>query len=373
MRLLMTTDTVGGVWTFTRELTEGLLSQGSSVMLVSFGREPSADQSAWVDRTARAWPERFRFVPTTFALEWMQENGSFFTESVALLRHHAAEFRADLLHANQLCYGALAETLPTLVTAHSDVRGWFTACRGAQPEPSPWIERYDQIVGSGLRGADTVTAPTAWMLAVAEQHYGPFRKTAVVPNGRDIPASASLIERQTQAVTVGRLWDEGKDLALLEEVDFPMPLLVAGEASGPETASKLSGRHVTLLGQLSQAEVFDLFRRSSIYVVTSQYEPFGLAPLEAALCGCALVARDLPSLREVWGDAAIYFRDAAELSQILRTLSLDPELVAAMAQRANEKAQRCFGRKQMTERYLALYQATTAARTGLSLTERHVA
>ncbi len=28
MRVLLTTDTVGGVWTFTRELTAGLLARG---------------------------------------------------------------------------------------------------------------------------------------------------------------------------------------------------------------------------------------------------------------------------------------------------------------------------------------------------------
>ena len=229
-------------------------------------------------------------------------------------------------------------------------------------------------MGRGLRAADAGAAPTAWMLAEAEQHYGPFRKTAVVPNGREIPASAPVIERQMQAVIVGRLWDEGKDLALLQEVASPMPLLVAGEASGPDTQSELSGQHITTLGQLSQAEVFDLFRRSSIYVVTSRYEPFGLAPLEAALCGCAIVARDLLSLREVWGDAALYFHDAAELSNLLRTLAQNAELVSAMAKRATERAQQCFRREQMTERYLSLYLATTAARAGhTTLMERHVA
>ena len=33
MRILMTTDTVGGVWTFTQELAGGLLEQGCAVAL----------------------------------------------------------------------------------------------------------------------------------------------------------------------------------------------------------------------------------------------------------------------------------------------------------------------------------------------------
>ncbi len=373
MRVLMTTDTVGGVWTFTRELTEGLLLQGCCVMLVSFGRQPSADQHAWVTRMSIAWPEQFCFLPTAYPLEWMRENTGFYAQSVELLARSAADFRADLVHANQLCYGTLTSQLPTLVTVHSDVRSWFAACREQQPEPSPWIEHYDHLVERGLRSADAVAAPTAWMLTQAQQLYGPLHNTNVIPNGRDLPAVSAVPARRTQAVTVGRLWDEAKDLALLEQVSSPMPLLVAGEHIGPDATSYLPTQNVQWLGPLIEADVLDLFRRSAIYVATSRYEPFGLAPLEAALCGCALVARDIPSLREVWDDAALYFRDAAELSGILQDLNRHPELVRTLARRATERAQKRFGREQMTGRYLDLYRATIRAHKGGTLTERHVA
>ncbi len=373
MRVLMTTDTVGGVWTFTRELTEGLLAQGCSVMLVSFGRLPSADQSAWADRVAGLWPERFQYLPTAFALEWMQGNDSFYSESAELLLRAAEQIRADLLHSNQLCYGALVSAWPTMVTVHSDVRSWFAACRGAEPETSPWIERYDRLVERGLRGADAVAAPTEWMLTEVQRHYGPLRNARVVPNGRDLPEHPAPDARKMQAVTVGRLWDEGKDLALLEDTASPMPLLIAGELAGLDAARELPGQPIEWLGQLREAEVLALFRRSAIYVVTSRYEPFGLAPLEAALCGCALVARDLPSLREVWGDAALFFRDAAELSRILEVLAGDEQLVREMAKCAAARANDRYGRAQMTDAYLALYRATIAARREDGLTERHVA
>ena len=47
MRVLLTTDTIGGVWTFSRELTAELLHLGHSVALVSVGRPPSTEQLAW--------------------------------------------------------------------------------------------------------------------------------------------------------------------------------------------------------------------------------------------------------------------------------------------------------------------------------------
>ena len=49
MRLLMTTDTVGGVWTFTKELTGGMLARGCEVTLVSLGKLPSPGQKHAID------------------------------------------------------------------------------------------------------------------------------------------------------------------------------------------------------------------------------------------------------------------------------------------------------------------------------------
>ena len=46
--------------------------------------------------------------------------------------------------------------------------------------------------------------------------------------------------------------------------------------------------------------------RAAIYALPARYEPFGLSILEAALSGCALVIGDIPSLREIWADAALF-------------------------------------------------------------------
>ena len=61
MRILMTTDTVGGVWTFTKELALGLLKNGCSVALVSLGRFPSLAQAAWAQEQRETWGARFRY------------------------------------------------------------------------------------------------------------------------------------------------------------------------------------------------------------------------------------------------------------------------------------------------------------------------
>jgi glycogen(starch) synthase len=106
-----------------------------------------------------------------------------------------------------------------------------------------------------------------------------------------------------------------------------------------------------------------LYSRAAIFVATSRYEPFGLAPLEAAFSRCAIVANDIPSFREIWGDAAIYFRenDAASLADVIRRLYEQRDLCRGYGARAFQRARECFTARRMTDEYLKLYQRTLQA------------
>ena len=171
MRLLITTDTVGGVWTYTRGLTEGLLSRGHDVRLVSMGRLPSSDQRAWARRSCVRWRGSFGYLPTQYGLEWMQQNALCYSEAEGELLEQIEEFEPDILHLNQFCYGALPTPVPKVVVAHSDVMSWSQCCRGCLPERSAWYTQYLNVVRRGLSHADAVVAPTRWMLDAVCRNY----------------------------------------------------------------------------------------------------------------------------------------------------------------------------------------------------------
>jgi glycosyltransferase involved in cell wall biosynthesis len=119
-----------------------------------------------------------------------------------------------------------------------------------------------------------------------------------------------------------------------------------------------------LRGELSEGEIRELLSRASIYIATSKYEPFGLAPLEAALSRCAIVANDIPALREIWGDAALYFQsdDTASLEAALTQLQGDHELRAMYGNRAYERARMHYTAARMVEEYMQLYKALAERR-----------
>ena len=358
MRLLITTDTVGGVWTYSRELSEGLLLAGHDILLISMGRAPSRDQLAWTNRTCANWPRTFRYIATTYKLEWMQENARCYFDSEGFLLKQIQRFQPDLLHLNQFCYGALPTDIPKLVVAHSDVISWSECCRGGRPAEDEWFHNYQAMAIKGLMAADAVVAPTQWMLQAVCRNYGPLRRTAVIANGRSLP-SHPIAGKKLQAVSTGRLWDEAKNIRLLEQVDSPVPLFVAGD-TWLEGERAFSSSKLQLLGTLSEAATLRLFAESSIYIVTSRYEPFGLAPVEAALSGCAIVANDIDSLREVWADVAIYFKDTQDLSWVLRTLTSDGGMLAQTAARAAERAHKYYSREEMVRSYGEIYSSLIA-------------
>jgi len=364
MRVLITTDVVGGVWQFTHELAAGLLGEGSAVALVSLGGAPSSEQFEQCARLSSQYGCRFVYQSSSAALEWRQENQGAYHDAAPLLIRIAKDFGAELIHSNQFCFGDLPIDIPKVITAHSDVLSWAEACRDQPLENSPWLRQYRRLVTDGLSGATTVIAPTRWMLNALRRNFPLRARSEVIPNGRTLAPGGDAI-RHLRAVTAGRLWDEAKDIRMLGDVASPLLLYAAGETQQGSAQGPRDLPGVTLLGRLGQDELLRFFRESTIYICTSRYEPFGLAPLEAALCGCAVLARDIPSLREVWQDGALYFGDASALSTLLNELAANPSSMNLARERSFARA-RFFTAERMVASYQAQFnmaRAETEART----------
>ncbi len=364
MHILITADTVGGVWNYTRELVTGLARRGVRVTLVSFGGMLSAEQSAWLEGL-----DGVRFLPTDFRLEWMQDVERDLGESAKYLRSVIRDAKPDMLHLSQFCYGAIGGKLPKLVVAHSDVMSWHLAVHG-KPPGGPWAKWYRGVVEKGLAGASLVVAPSQWMLGSLEECYGRQRNPRVIYNGRTPAWFDPMARKEKYAASAGRMWDEGKQLRLLMEMERPpLPILVAGAAAlaGNSAQSEAKGAPVAgvrCVGELSEDAMRELLSRAAIYIASSKYEPFGLAPLEAALSRCAIVANDIPSLREVWEDAVMYFRkdDACSLREALARLDGDRELRLEYANRAYQRAVRHYMAGRMVDEYMEAYASLLAQR-----------
>jgi glycosyltransferase involved in cell wall biosynthesis len=348
-RVLLTADTVGGVWTYAVELARELDGRGVEVALATMGAPVSAHQ-----RCELADCTRVTLHESSYKLEWMQHPWADVAAAGAWLLRLERDFQPDLVHLNQFAFGALPFDAPTLTVAHSCVLSWWQAVHGEEA-PDSW-RTYQARVARGLEGSTLVAAPTRAMLQSLARNYGYGRRGLVLPNGRRASLFAPGTKREL-VFAAGRFWDAAKNLAALEQVagGLPWPVQVAGSMTHPDGGWH-APRAVECLGELPRPELARRLAAASIYALPARYEPFGLSVLEAALSGCALVLGDIPSLREVWGQSALYVPpgDPAALQATLARLIADGVERERMATAARDRALH-YSASRMADACLAAY------------------
>jgi glycosyltransferase involved in cell wall biosynthesis len=347
-RLLMTADPLGGIWDHALELCRGLAAHDIQLCLAVLGGPLSADQAAAAQipgLQVAVWNGR---------LEWMPDSLEDVVRSGEWLMGLADEFRPDLVHVNGYAHAALPFDAPVVLGAHSCVLSWFRAVKGAAAPPD--YGAYAAGVRRGLDCADLVVAPGAAMLDALTLHYGRVPRSRVIPNGID-PARFSPGPKDDLILTVGRLWDEAKNIEALDGIapQVGSPIAAIGACTGPDGTERRP-THLAAMGRLPRSQLAEWYARASVFALPARYEPFGLAVLEAALSGCALVLGNIPSLRANWEGAALFVPpdDGAALRDALNALVTNAGLRADMAAAARIRARR-FNAAAMTEAYLESY------------------
>jgi glycogen synthase len=365
MHVLITSDTMNGIWTYTRELACGLIARGMRVTLVSFGEIPLPEQTTWMERL----PD-LHYVPTAFRLDWMQEGEQHFEEASEFLCTLVREIKPDLLHLNHLCYGALPVRLPRVVVAHGDLVTWWKAVHGRDPKESAWLRWYRKVISEGVSEADAVVAPSEWMLCALRSAYGEGVRETVIHHGRNPILFNPYVKKEESVLAIGRLVDPAKQVSLLTLQRQTVPVCIVGtETLEPRPAAvrtdvKFSdgSTGVAVRGAQTESQLRLLYSKAAMYAGTARYEPSGMTMIEAALSRCALILNDIPPLREIWGQAAVYFRtnDADSLAEAVRILSGDQQMLRSFANRAFQRARECFNAHRMTDNYIQLYRNVAA-------------
>jgi glycogen(starch) synthase len=362
VRVLVTADTFSGVWTYARELVSGLVTHGARVTLVSFGEIPLPHQTTWMQGL-----HGLEYHPTAFRLDWMQEGEQDFHAAQEYLCSVVHDTRPDLLHLNQLSFGALPVETPRLVAAHGDVITWWLSVHGREPADSAWLDWYRETIVRGLKRADAVVTSSRWMEQMLRVAYGDGFECSVIPPGRNPIYFNPFVAKEASVLAIGRLWDTGKQVALLTQHPHRIPVCIVGAdhpVPPPPVPIRADVRvstplhEISLKGPQTESQLRSLYSRSTIFAATSRYEPTGLTSIEAALSRCALLANDTPVYRELWADAALYFEhnNAECLGEVLAQLQQDPDLARFYGTRAYNRARERFTARRMVDDYLRLYR-----------------
>ncbi len=172
----------------------------------------------------------------------------------------------------------------------------------------------------------------------------PERIRVIPPGVSTPPASAAADGRDPMVLFTGSLLNRRRlpDLiaafAVAAADDARARLVIVGadrtwprqDLAAVAAAHGVAAR-VDLRSYVTDDELAGLYARASVFAFLSEYEGFGLTPLEALGAGVPVVVLDTPVAREVYGDAAEYVRrgDIAGTAQALRRCLRDPSAGAA--------------------------------------------
>jgi glycosyltransferase involved in cell wall biosynthesis len=363
-RVLIAVEAGGGGLTHDLDLARGLRARGIDVVLAAPGAEPTASERA----AAEALGVKLEHAP--LSLEWIGDGWRDAPAARAWLAELEAGHRCDLVHLDGVALATGTFASSKIVSVRACALSWWEAVRG-EPAPAEWGP-YQSAVADGLASASHVVSPTRWMRQTIERHYGAPARSSVIHDARG-PGAFEPTGKQPFVLGAGRVWDEAKNLPSLARAgrSLPWPVKIAGPiapAAAGAAASLDAFEGVDLLGALPADDLADLYARAAIFAAPARYDPSGLSVLEAALSGCVLVLGDIPSLRELWDDAAVFVppEEIDGLSACLHDLVRHPELRHEMGIEAQARAA-AYRYDDMVDAYLRVYAtavgptATTAA------------
>lgn len=140
----------------------------------------------------------------------------------------------------------------------------------------------------------------------------------IAPGGHD--AARTLVrEREDLLLYVGSLFNrrhlpeliEGFGRLATRRPGTQLEIVGDDRTSSPIDFERLitqagAGDRVRIRSYVGEEELASLYSRARGFVFLSEYEGFGLTPLEALAAGVPIVVLDTPVAREIYGDAAAY-------------------------------------------------------------------
>jgi glycosyltransferase involved in cell wall biosynthesis len=157
---------------------------------------------------------------------------------------------------------------------------------------------------------------------VTARHAGdPVRREPLVLfvgslfNRRRLPDLIAAFARATRDLPAARL-------AIVGDNRTWPPLDLAAVATAEGVA-----RRTDFLNYVDDQALASLYNRASVFAFLSEYEGFGLTPLEALSAGVPTVVLDTAVAREVYGDAVVFVPrgDIRATAEAIRRLLADPQ------------------------------------------------
>lgn len=283
------------------------------------------------------------------------------------------EEKLDLLHVHYAIPHAVSAVMTKQIMGASAPKV-VTTLHGTDVTLVGTNHGFQPLTHFAVTASDAVTTPSRWLADMARTNLGLAADLGidVIPNFVDVRLFAPPTRpdrRQPPSLIhvsnfrpIKRVGDVIRVFAAVLATT-PCRLEMVGDGPDRPHAEALV-RELGLDGQVrfrgEMDDLVDLYAASTVFLLPSESESFGLAALEAMACGVPVVASDVGGLPEVVADGETGFLapvgDIAALAECTRRLLTDHALHQTMSRLARERAEKCFGLAPAVDRYEALYR-----------------
>ncbi len=329
---------------------------------VRFERVPLADSQHAAVRRVAIELDAGR-VPAAFGHQverLVRELGRALAGADVVIAHNVCSLNKNLALTSALHELGAGPGAPRLILWHHDLAWTLPRYRASLHDGEPW-----DLLRRPWPGAMQVTISEGRRADLASLMSLSPAAIRVIPDGVEVGGSAGVHPRTADVLRLARL-DERWPLLLLparltprKNVELALRLVAAMRDAGRSAGLLVTGpvdphdagergylrrlqalRDTLGLGDavwfaaelqpraLPEAAMADLFHIADAMVLPSHDEGFGLPILEAGLARLPVICSDLPALRALAGDDALYFESdeapAAAASRVLDRLEADP-------------------------------------------------
>ena len=373
---VITKSETGGAQTHIYQLSNYFISKGDKVAVM-------AHPGGWLEKELKRIGAVF--YPNIFLSNSINPVKDI--QAIATIKKAVKDFKPDLISGHSSKAGFLARLairnkIPTIFTAH----GWgFT-------EGVPFLRKYLVIFLEKLAAKyclKIICVSNFDKNLALRYKIAPLKKLTVIHNGVEINGQERAREKiqpkqQIRIVFVGRLAQPKEPLMLLESFNNLPPKLkgiaridIIGDGPKRKEVEEFIKKNklkekAKLLGNLPRGKVFEVLKKSDIFVLTSKWEGFPRSILEAMSCGLAVIASDVGGVREAVDNSCgiLVKRNETEgLRQALIKLIENPLLTRKMGEKSRQKAEGEFSLHKMLTATEKIYEQvlTNQKKIGLSL------
>lgn len=357
----------GGIGTIVQLAARKFVSMGHSVKVIGVyearygGDDRFSDNGVEVYRL-RQGSGKFSFIPS-----WYRQ--------FRQIKKWAEEGEIDIVEAPEsrgwfAFYPALK--IPCVIRAHGSETDEKLR-RGIRPN------RLTRMLESlSYKRADAASAVSNFSKQSAEKIFKPKKPLEIIYHGIrfvDMP----VCERDKNTIVFAGALAEKKGVITLVKATSELfangtrfPLLMFGNDTVYNNGSMIEylkslmpegmEEYVKFYGHVTREELFDIYSRCTMAVFPSQWESFGLTPIEAMMCGCPVIHTTIPTGYELIDDGINGILtdpyDHFALAEKIRLLFNDEKLRKKLGANGIVKVKNAFSLDVMCNKLLAFYVKT---------------